>query len=102
VTHLNFYIQTQNSKAIQELQEIREALNALNMDDRWKYMHERLETYDFSKIQRNKILQDEELANRFVNADMEIQAGKRKPNDSTAYMAVVLGFNESKSKRKKK
>ena len=102
VTHLSFYIQTQNSKAIQELQEIREALNALNMDDRWKYMHERLEMYDFTKIQRNKILQDEDLANRFVNADMEIQAGKRKPNDATAYMAVILGFNESRVRKAKK
>ncbi len=102
VTHISFLIVTQESKALAELQEIRDELGQMSMDDRWKYFQERLGAYDFTKSQQNKIVQDEELANRFINADIEIQAGKRSPNNPTAYMAVVLGFSESGRVKKTK
>ncbi|MDF7819926.1 replication initiation protein [Runella sp. MFBS21] len=102
VTHISFIINTQESKALAELQEIREELGKMNMDDRWKYFQERLQAYDFSRLQQSKIIQNEDLANLFINADMEIQAGKRTPNNPTAYMAVILGFSESSKTKKSK
>jgi plasmid replication initiation protein len=102
VTHISFLIVTQESKALAELQEIRDELGQMSMDDRWNYFQERLQAYDFTKSQQNKIVQDEEIANRFINADIEIQAGKRSPNNPTAYMAVVLGFSESGRVKKPK
>ncbi|WP_084650905.1 replication initiation protein [Runella zeae] len=102
VTHISFIINTQESKALAELQEIREELGKMNMDDRWKYFQERLQAYDFSRLQQSKIIQNEDLANLFINADMEIQAGKRSPNNPTAYMAVILGFSESSKTKKSK
>lgn len=97
VTHLNFYILTEQEIATMNVESEMETVSSLNIGQVMAQASQILATYNFTPSQYKQIMTDNRLLQLFIEEDSKIVHGVRKNiKNKSAYMATVLGFGGKK------